>query len=93
LLLAHRAGHRTVPESTVTELHGRLRWWQCGRQPDAQTGRTMHNAIPTCATVHSEAPQRFLVTLVPRYTPDAGEALLETLKSSAELDTVLRIGH
>jgi hypothetical protein len=73
----------------VTELHGRLRWWQCGRQPTAQTGRAMHNAIPTCArnTVDSEAPQCFLIALVPRYTPDAGEACLEALHSSAEGDT------
>jgi hypothetical protein len=85
-LLAHRACHRAVPESMVTELHGRLRWWQCGRQPAAQTGRAMHNAIPTCArnSVDSEAPQCFLIAVVPRYTPDAGEACLEALHSSAE---------
>jgi hypothetical protein len=49
----------------------------------------MHNAIPTCArtTVDSEAPQRFFIAVVPRYTPDAGEACLEALHSSAEGDT------
>jgi hypothetical protein len=85
-LLAHRTGHWAVPESMVTELQGSLRWWECGRLPAAQTGRAMHNAIPTYArnTVHSEAPQRFLVPVVPRCTPDAGEARLETLNSSAE---------
>jgi hypothetical protein len=88
-LLAHRAGHRALPESVVTELHCRQRWWQSGRQPAAQTGRAMHNAIRTCArnTVDSEAPQRFLVTVVPRYMPDAGEACLQALHSSAEVDT------
>jgi hypothetical protein len=84
---SHKSGsaHGPVPERLVTELHGRLPWWQ----PTAQTGRAMHNAIPTYArnTVHSEAPQRFLVTVVPRYSPDAGEARLETLNSSAEADT------
>jgi hypothetical protein len=65
-LLAHRACHRAVPESMVTELHGRLRWWQCGRQQAAQTGRAMHNALPTCArnSVDSEALQRFLIAVV-----------------------------
>jgi hypothetical protein len=49
----------------------------------------MHNAIPTCArnTVHSKASQRFLIAVVPRYAPDAGEACLEALHSSAEGDT------
>jgi hypothetical protein len=49
----------------------------------------MQNAIPTCArdTVDSEAPQRFLVTVVPRYTPDAKESCLVALHSSEEVET------
>jgi hypothetical protein len=48
----------------------------------------MPNAMPTCArnTIDSEVPQRFLVRVVPRYTPDAGKACLETLNSSAEAE-------
>jgi hypothetical protein len=46
----------------------------------------MHNATPTCArnTVDSEAPQRFLIAVVPRYPPDAGEECMEALHSSEE---------
>jgi hypothetical protein len=48
----------------------------------------MHNAIPTCVsnTVDSEAPQRFLIAVVPRYTPDAGEACLEVLHRQGGTD-------
>jgi hypothetical protein len=86
-LLAHRAGHRAVPAGIVTELHGRLRRWQCGRQPAEQTGRAMHNAVPTCArtTADSQAPQCFFTTVVLRCTPDVDMACLEGLHSSAEV--------
>jgi hypothetical protein len=49
----------------------------------------MHNAVPTYArdTVDSEVPQHVLVTVDPCFTPDAWEACLETLHSSAEVYT------
>jgi hypothetical protein len=49
----------------------------------------MHNAVLTCAsdTVDSEMQQHFLVAYVPRYMQDAGEACMEALHSSAEVDT------
>jgi hypothetical protein len=88
-LLAHRAGHKVVSEGMVTELHGRLWGWQCGRQPATQADRAMHNVVPTCArdTVDSEAPKRFLVAVVPRCTPDVGGACLNAMHTSAEAVT------
>jgi hypothetical protein len=48
--------------------------WAAASRTGKQSDVSMHHAVPICArdTIDSEAPKRFFVTVVPRYTPDGG---------------------
>jgi hypothetical protein len=60
--------------------------WAAASRTDRQSNSQCHTHL---RQEHrgSEAPQRFPIEVVPRYTPEARETCLEALHSSAEGDT------